>query len=647
MEAAKKQKQTKLERLGINNNHDLIHYYPRKYEKRYYVPVGNITGQESAVIKGTVDDYLITNPRPGLKIMAAKISDETGTIKAKWFRTLPKINIGDKIIVYGNVKYGLLQEILVKDYVFCQDGSIPEDFNGIVPVYSLKKGISQKYIRKKIRAYLGKYETEEFLPEDIRKTYKLPGIETSLINIHFPADSEGLRQARRRLAFDELFLMQVALRLKKDAVVRKPKQNRYLQNNKLINKFIKTLDFVLTDAQAREWKTINSEMSGPFPMRRLLLGDVGSGKTVLAALGLLKSVESNLLGILMAPTEVLAVQHCETLKQWFGRLGEINVALFTSGKKDDINKANIVVGTHALIQEKLDFKKNVGLVVVDEQHRFGVAQRIALQEKAGCPDMLFTTATPIPRTLALACYGDMDISYMDEMPAGRIPPQTFAVRNVDKTLKTITNELRKGRQCYVICPLVEESEKIDLQSAITLHEELSSKLRPYTVGLVHGRMKSCEKNAVMEGFKNNKIAVLVSTTVVEVGVNVPNATVMVIIDADRFGLAQLHQLRGRIGRSTHKSCCLLVCNPKTETAVKRINAMLDCTDGAKLAGLDLKLRGPGEFFGEKQSGLMNLKIADLDNVNMLAAANKTAQSVFVNQKLLKELARRYKLYPGY
>lgn len=634
----------KLNKLGINSDKELAHYYPRQHEKRQPKLIKDLVSGEDAVVIGIVTDFLITNPRPGLKILSAKITDESGlTIRAKWFRVLPNINVGDKVAVFGRVKSDMLLEMAVKDYDICTDDSIPEDFNGIMPVYPLTKGVSQKFIREKVKTLLmGQYKIDEFLPEKTRRAFKLPEIGQALKNIHFPSCDEALKQARRRLAFDELFLMQLALKLKKDSIVRKPKENRYTQNNNLIYKFIDSLKFKLTSSQMREWQRINLDMSSPFPMRRLLLGDVGSGKTIVAAMALLKAAGSNHQGVLMVPTEVLATQHYETITEWFSPLG-VSTALCTSGTKEDTETADVIIGTHALIQEKLNLNKRVGIVIVDEQHRFGVAQRLALQKKAGCPDLLFMTATPIPRTLALAFYGDMSVSIIDEMPPGRIPPQTYITKGKEKAFGLINNELRNGRQCYVVCPMVEESEKVDLQAAISLHKELSERLSPFTVGLVHGRMKTSEKEAVMKDFKDNKYSVLVSTTVVEVGVNVPNATVMVVIDAERFGLAQLHQLRGRVGRGEHKSYCILVSNPKTKQAAERLTAMREYNDGVKLAEIDLKLRGPGEFFGEKQSGLMNLRIADLDNIKMVEVARKTAETIELNQRILKELKDRYKL----
>lgn len=586
-------------------------------------------------------DICKTNPRPGLKVLNVRVVDNGGsTIRASWFNDLPDIFNGETIAVYGKYKitrFGV--EVAARDYVKCPDKVVPGTFTGLMPVYPLARGITRKLVTDSVKAALHEINMDDFLPDFIRDRYKLPDLLWALKTIHFPDDEKSLNQAKRRLAFDELFLLQLALRVKKESVVLKPKVNRYGSGNEMLNVFLENLPFKLTASQLKVWREINADISGPFPMRRLLLGDVGSGKTVVAAMALLRAVESDLQGIVMAPTEILARQHYETINSWFADLG-IRVALVTGSNKDEIKNARVIVGTHALIREGMQFDRP-GIVVIDEQHRFGVGQRLALQEKTGRPDLLVMTATPIPRTLALAAYGDMELSVMDGTPPGRKPVKTFVTGARERVWNFLRREIEQGRQCYVICPLVEESSKIDAENADTLCGELAEKLKPHRVGLVHGRMDFGEKSSVMDLFKRGELNALVSTTVIEVGVNVPNATAMVITGAERFGLAQLHQLRGRVGRGEHQSYCILLADPKTEPAMERLKAMVKCNDGFRLAEMDLKLRGPGEFFGEKQSGLINFKLASLNNARMMEAARAAARKVSITQDLLAELRRRF------
>ncbi|WYJ76133.1 ATP-dependent DNA helicase RecG [Enterococcus sp. DIV2402] len=458
--------------------------------------------------------------------------------------------------------------------------------------------------------------------------------------MHFPLNPEQHHQAKRRVVFEEFFLFQMKIQGLKKAEKAETNGIAVLYDIERLKTFTQGLPFELTNAQKRVTNEICRDLRSPKHMQRLLQGDVGSGKTVVAAIALYATVTAGFQGALMVPTEILAQQHMESLQQLFD-VAEVRVALLTGSTKTkerreilaDLVKGEIdvIVGTHALIQEGVDFA-NLGLVITDEQHRFGVNQRRVLREKGFQPDVLFMTATPIPRTLAITAYGEMDVSIIDEMPAGRIPVETRWIRppQLDKVLEWSYQELNAGHQMYVICPLIEESEMLDVQNAVAIYEELQEYFAPkFNVSLLHGKMKNSEKDEIMETFKNNESQVLVSTTVIEVGVNVPNATMMLIIDADRFGLAQLHQLRGRVGRGAEASYCVLVANPKNDTGKERMKIMTETTNGFVVSEKDLELRGPGEVFGFRQSGLPEFAAADLvTDAHILEVARKEAQALW-------------------
>lgn len=513
------------------------------------------------------------------------------------------------------------------------------------PVYSLKGSMHQKTFRKLMRQALDatKGSLQDCLPAAIRSEYQLLPFEQALEAVHFPEDAASLKQARRRFVYEELLQFQLKMQALR-------KKNREAEGGSFIDydlnrlkAFIDALPFDLTSAQKRVVNEICRDMKEPFRMNRLLQGDVGSGKTVVAAIALYAAVTAGKQGALMAPTEILAEQHANTLEEWFRPFG-VSVALLTGSVKGKRRKEvlkrlvdgeiDILIGTHALIQPEVLFK-SLGLVITDEQHRFGVDQRRVLKDKALNPDVLFMTATPIPRTLAISAFGEMDVSVIDEMPAGRKEIETYWMKKemFGKIVGRMEKELLAGRQAYVIAPLIEESETLEYQNAVELYQQLTVYFEGrHTVGLMHGRLHPDEKEQTMREFAEGKIAVLVSTTVVEVGVNVPNASFMLIYDAERFGLSQLHQLRGRVGRGSEQSYCVLLADPKTEIGKERMSSMTETNDGFILAEKDLELRGPGDFFGRKQSGIPEFRMADLvHDYRALEAARKDAEALIANE----------------
>jgi len=639
-------------RLGINTVEDALTHLPRRYEDRGNLKkISQIKYGEIETISGIVKAAGINvTTRKRMKIFELVVGDGTGIITAKWFNQPYMKNvfkIGQKVILNGKVKmnnyYGYGAEIDNPEYEIIDDDSDVLLHTGrIVPIYPETSGITSRQIRVIIKTILDAHQSHinDYLSSDIIEQNRLMPLFTVFSEIHFPEVEKdiallnsGRSEMHRRLAFDEFFFLELGLALRKKDM-EKEKRDALKINGELTKQLIDSLPFKLTSAQVRVIEEIKNDLMSPHPMNRLVQGDVGCGKTVVALSAMLMAIENGFQTAIMAPTEILAEQHYLNIKSLINKLS-LKVVLLTSSRKDkeDIKavedgEANIVIGTHALIQDDIRFKR-LGLAVVDEQHKFGVMQRGAIKKKGYNPDILIMTATPIPRTLAMSVYGDLDISVIDELPPNRMPIKTmkFYKSHRPEAFKLVKKEILQGRQCYVIYPLIEESEKVDLKAATEMAEHLKKDIFPeYNLGLLHGRIKTEEKEKIMKDFKEGLINILVSTTVIEVGIDVPNASVMLIEHAERFGLAQLHQLRGRVGRGQYQSYCFLMAEyPLSDDAKRRLDIMVKTNNGFDIAEEDLNIRGPGEFFGTRQSGLPELKNANiLRDVKILEAARREA-----------------------
>ncbi len=636
-------------RLNLNTVGDLLRHYPRRWEDRtHFVRAGDMRPGEWVTVCGKVIGVTTKYPKgPRLALTEALLDDNGEAVRLIWFnqpyleKTLKATASGGRsVVAYGQARRsGWSIEIQSPEWEELGQEGDTLSANRIVPVYASTEGVRQARIRRMVDTALRAYGSllEEALPENIRSKHGLIGVADAVRGIHFPESMPALAEARRRLIFEEFFLLQTLLALRRRANSYHARGVAFnVELPRVFEELAEIVPFSLTGAQQRAIREIAADMSGGRAMNRLLQGDVGSGKTVVAVAAALMAVDNGFQAALMAPTEILAQQHAIVLRRLVEPLGiSVDLSLGSLSQKERTavreriagGQTRIAVGTHALIQEGVDFAK-LGLVIIDEQHRFGVLQRLALAKKGTRPHVLVMTATPIPRTLTLTLYGDLDVSVLDELPPGRKAILTHwkTAEKRSQVYSAAQRLLDEGRQVYIVCSLIEESEKLQAKSATQLSEHIATDVFPqYRVGLLHGQMKPDEKDSVMAGFKAHEIDILVSTTVIEVGIDVPNASVIIIEDADRFGLAQLHQLRGRVGRGLHASFCILMADPKTEDGRARLEALTETSDGFKIAEEDLRLRGPGEFYGTRQSGLPELTIADiLSDMDVLVETREAA-----------------------
>ena len=629
-------------KLGIRTVEELLSFYPREYDIFGSIePVGSASEGKTIIVEVSLTARPQLLKRKNLNIIQCRVRDASGSIMVAWFNMqflMKTLHMGTKYILRGSVvnRNGMLEirqpKILSRQEYANMTGKLQ-------PVYPLTAGLTNNAVAKAVAGALSAANLNgDYLPVDIRKRYNLVMWKQAVHAIHFPKNKNECIEARKRLVFDEFFLFALAMnQLKKTKHIKK---SHFTMNDyNVVEKLIKNLPYELTDGQKKAWDEIKEDISSGNVMNRLIQGDVGSGKTIISVLILVLAVSNGYQGAIMVPTEVLAKQHFDTftelLKDFDVNIGLLIGSLTAAAKRKvyqqlEDGDIDIIIGTHALIQDGVKFK-NLAVVVTDEQHRFGVKQRMKLSEKGDNVDVIVMTATPIPRTLALMVYSDLDMSIIDELPPGRKPIKTFVVDDSfeERIITFIKKELDKGRQAYIVCPLIEENETLDLKDATTLYENFKTKyLTEYGVGFLNGKMKSKEKDEVMRQFKEGTIQLIISTTVIEVGVNVPNATLMIIENADRFGLAALHQLRGRVGRSSYESYCILKTNNKSAECRERLGIMTKSNDGFEIAQKDLELRGPGDFFGVRQHGLPEFKMADLlKDMKILKESNEAAKTL--------------------
>ncbi len=637
------------EKLGIYTAGDLLRYYPRGYDVyEEAVPVSEVEEGKVMTVTGALFGRVQVSGGRKMQVTTAHVKDITGTLPVVWFNmpflrsTLAK---GGLITVRGRIAARKAGVVMEHPEIFYPSERYEERLHTLQPVYGLTAGISNNLISKAVRQVIeGLDLTKDRLPKELRIKYGLAEYNYAVRGIHFPEDKEVFFHARERLVFEEFLSFILSLRKLKESNERLA--NEYvLPRHEGTERLIKKLPFALTEAQKRVWDEIADNMEGPTVMSRLVQGDVGSGKTIVAALALLNTALNGCQGAMMAPTEVLARQHYESITRLLEQYEiPVKAALLTGSMttkekrrvydRIECGLVKIIVGTHALIQDAVSYD-NLALVVTDEQHRFGVKQREKLAQKGGAPHVLVMSATPIPRTLAIILYGDLDISVIDELPASRLPIKNCVVDTGYRqtAYAFMRKQVEEGRQCYIICPMVEESESLEAENvtdyARTLQEEMKGDVQ---VGCLHGKMKSAMKDEIMERFGKNEIQILVSTTVIEVGIDVPNATVMMIENSERFGLAQLHQLRGRVGRGQHQSYCIFMSGSKSKETKERLDILKETNDGFKIASEDLRLRGPGDLFGIRQSGLMDFKLGDVyQDAGVLKAASEAADWLLKNK----------------
>ncbi len=628
----------RLENLGIYKLEDFLYHIPFRYEDYSLISdIGKIQAGETVTVRGKVESIKNVYTRGHKMLERALVSDKTGNINILWFNQpfLTKIiKQGDTVSLSGTVESERGKpQMISPDYEVVYGGKAIHT-GRLVPVYPETKGISSKWLRRQVFKLLEeKDQIREYLPEDLIKENKLMPLGEAFEKVHFPDNLDQATNARERLSFDELFEMQLASLIRKKSWQKKVIKTPMKIDTQKIDGFIRSLPFALTNSQVEAYKQILENLSSENPMNRLLEGDVGSGKTVVACIAIYAVFLNGFQSAFMAPTEILANQHFNTIKDFLSPFG-LQVALATGTSKSKTGKFDVIVGTHALVYDKVTFD-NLGLIVIDEQQRFGVEQRAKIRGKGDNPHLLTMTATPIPRTVALTMYGDLDLSILKDMPTGRKQVKTWLVPPVkrDGAYDWIKqNVIKNKEQAFIVCPFIEESENmISVKAATKEFERLKTQIFPtLRLGLLHGKLKTGEKDEILDKFKRGQIDILVSTPVVEVGIDIPNATIMLIEEAERFGLAQLHQLRGRVGRSDKQSYCLLFTQSKNDVTLKRLKALETIYSGAELAELDLKLRGPGQIYGTVQHGIPRLKVASFSDFELIEKTRIEAQKILDN-----------------